>query len=439
MLNKTIRLILFACLSFIMILVSACGNENSAEPPKQSSGNLQTSAQGTPHEPITLTFYSAQGAVLDQFGALDLLKKKFPYITLEVINSGAGQRYPDLIAAGKQPDIIFEANSLTKDTIIQYGFNYDLDELVKKKNFDLNRFEPSILAQAKYSNAEGKLYGIPYSINRYALVYNKDLFDKFGVAYPKDGMTWDEVYKLAQKLNRTEGGIYYQGFAVNTPATYMLNNQLSLDPLDPKENKAAVNNDGFKKLYENLKRFYELPNAKTATPSFLNGEVAMVVMAVSTTQFSQFAKSTNLNWDMASIPVFADKPGVGFKPAGLSLFITQTSKHKDEAFDVVAYMVSDEFQTDLARNGGGTVLVSERVRSQAGKDVPGAQDKNVKALYYYPFAQTSPPRANNLTNVSVNFAASFQKMIETKADVNTTLKQLEEDINKAIAEAKAGK
>jgi multiple sugar transport system substrate-binding protein len=429
MMRKRFRLVMLGLICLFLLLAGACGGKSAEQ--AQSGTGLP------PPVPITLTFYSAQGAVLEQFGALDLLKAKFPHITFEVINSQAGQRYPDLIAAGKTPDIIYEANSLMKDTIIAYGLNYDLDELVKKHKVDLNRFEPNVLSQAKYSNSEGKLYGLPYSVNRYALVYNKDIFDKYGVPYPKDGMTWDEVYGLAQKVNRMEGSELYQGFSMNTPANYMLNNQLSLDPLDPKEDKAAVNTDGFKKLYENLKRFYELPNANVANNSFVGGKLAMMAGAVSTGQLTQFAQATQLNWDMASVPVFADKRDTGFKPAGLSLFISQTSKHKDEAFRVADYLTSEEFQTILARNGGGTTLASDKVRSQAGQDVPVLKGKNAKALYYYPFAPTSPPRANHLTNVSVNFTNSFAKMIESNTDVNTALRMLEEEVNKSIAETKA--
>ncbi|MDF2713463.1 MAG: extracellular solute-binding protein family 1 [Paenibacillus sp.] len=428
--QKKSRLIPIGLISLCLAFASACGSEKKADPVQPEAGST---------EPISLTFYSAQGAVLDQFGALDMLKAKFPHITFSVINSAVGSRYTDLITAGTQLDIVFEANSLMRSTIIEFGLHYDHDDLIKKHKFDLNRIEPNILSQAKFSNTEGKLYGIPYSINRYALVYNKDLFNRFGVPYPKDGMTWDEIYELSKKMNREEGGVFYQGFAINTPGSYMLNNQLSLDPLDPKEDKAAVNNDGFKKLYENLKRFYELPNAKVATPDFTKGQAAMLVTAVSTSQFKLYGETQGLNWDMASLPVFADKRNTGFKPAGLSLFVTQTSKVKDQAFQVVAYMVSDEFQTKLARNGGGTVLVNDVVRSQAGQDVATAKDKNVKALYYYPFAPSSPPRANQLTDVSVNFANSFQKMIETQADVNTTLRSLEEEVNKAIAAAKTAK
>ncbi|MDF2663158.1 MAG: extracellular solute-binding protein family 1 [Paenibacillus sp.] len=417
---------------FSALLLTAAGCGGGEQPAKGSSEHAEPEPA-----PAKLTFYSAQGKVLEQFGALDLLKAKFPHITLEVINNQEGQRYADLIAAGIFPDIIYEANSLMQATIVEYGLQYDMEELINKHKFDLSRFEPNILAQARYSNSDGKLYGLPYSVNRYALVYNKDIFDKFGVPYPKDGMTWDEVYSLAQRVARSDGSVAYEGFAMNTPANYMLNNQLSLHPLDAKEDRANVNTDGWKTLFENIKRFYELPHANLAAPRFVDGKLAMMVGAISTGQFTQFAQNAQLNWDMVSVPVLTGSPNTGFMPAGLSLFISQNSNAKDEAFRLVDYLVSEEYQTILAKNGGGTTLSSEKVRAAAGQNLPSASNKNVKALYYYQHAPTAPPRAKQLTNVSVNFGSAFTRMIENKTDVNTTLRLLEEEINRSIAETKA--
>ncbi|NOU90117.1 extracellular solute-binding protein [Paenibacillus sp. LMG 31460] len=64
------------------------------------------------------------------------------------------------------------------------------------------------------------------------LYYNKDIFDKFGISYPRNGMTWDEVYDLAKKLNRTEDGISYRGFGMAAGAMFTVN-PLSLQPVEP--------------------------------------------------------------------------------------------------------------------------------------------------------------------------------------------------------------
>lgn len=43
----------------------------------------------------------------------------------------------------------------------------------------------------------GKLYGIPYNTNARALIYRKDIFEKFGLSLPK---TWDELIATARTI-----------------------------------------------------------------------------------------------------------------------------------------------------------------------------------------------------------------------------------------------
>ncbi|CAG7648589.1 ABC transporter substrate-binding protein [Paenibacillus allorhizosphaerae] len=432
MVNKYSKAV--ASLLILSLIALGCSNGQEPAPKTEETGNKSK-------EPITLTIFSGQPGALnfDNIGMMDALKKKFPHITFNLIlRDQKNMDYKDLIAAGTLPDIIYESASFTVDRIMQNGFHYDLQELVKKYNFNLQQIEPSVLAQTQNANSEGKLYGLPFTMNRYALFYNKDIFDKFGVPYPKDGMTWDEIYELAKKVTRIEQGTTYMGFTA-TPNNLMLNNQLSLSPLDTKEDKAVVNSDGWKTLFENLKQFYEIPdNALVPSSETAKGNIAMALE--SHPLMIGWARSNpNLNWDIVSLPSLKDKPGIGLKPATLALFIAQTSKYKDEAFEVVSYLVSEEVQTMLSKQGVGTPLVNPAVKKAFGQDVPEMKGKNAGAFYYYKDAPPSPLRGANLTNVNVDFGKTFSDMINNKTDTNTVLRQFEEEINQAIATAKLDK
>jgi multiple sugar transport system substrate-binding protein len=249
-------------------------------------------------------------------------------------------------------------------------------------------------------------------------------------------MTWDDVYDLSKRLTRSDGGEMYQGitFVVNN---MMLNNQLSVGPLHPKEDRANLNTDEWKKLFENFGRFFQIPNASNVpVGDFAKGKVAMIVNAhPSIVGYSK--ESPALNWDVVSVPVLKEKPNTGFKPASLSLFVTQTSKHKDDAFLTVAYLVSEEVQTLIAANGSATPLASKAVQQSTGKNIPEWKGKNVNALYYYQDAPPTPPRDANLTNVGVNYEKWFHEMIQKQIDVNTALRSFEEEVNQAIAAEKA--
>lgn len=49
------------------------------------------------------------------------------------------------------------------------------------------------------------IYGLPYRTSKWALFYNKDLFDKAGVTYPDSTWTWDDYEQAAKKLTSGSG------------------------------------------------------------------------------------------------------------------------------------------------------------------------------------------------------------------------------------------
>lgn len=75
----------------------------------------------------------------------------------------------------------------------------------------MSKFNPEALDSTKPYGAKGEQFLLPFTINFYAFFYNKDVFDKLGVAYPKDSMTWDDVIELARKTTRNQDGVQYRG------------------------------------------------------------------------------------------------------------------------------------------------------------------------------------------------------------------------------------
>src|SRR5690606_17655071 len=95
----------------------------------------------------------------------------------------------------------------------RYDLQYDIEDLIKKHNYDLNRLEPGVVEGMRGLTASGKLYGLPTNDSGSLVVlYNRDLFDRFGQDYPVDMMTWDEIYQVAQRMTRVEDNVIYRGF-----------------------------------------------------------------------------------------------------------------------------------------------------------------------------------------------------------------------------------
>ncbi|MFE5317881.1 ABC transporter substrate-binding protein [Paenibacillus sp. NPDC056579] len=416
----------------LVMLVSGCSGSGQAP----SSAPADTSTPKASNEPVTLIFFTAQNSVYaDESGFENeigqYIKKKFPNVTIQHIHKGKGQDYADLVAAGTIPDIVLESKSNILSRIKEFDLALDLSELIKKHNFDLNRIDDAALAQVRNANPEGQLWGLPFTLSNIVMFYNKDLFDKFGVPYPKDGMTWDEVYDIAKKMSRTVDGVDYKGLSAH-PGVMMGYNQLSLNPLDLKENKAAINTEKWKQLIENFKRFYDIPsNAYTNIDDFPKGQTAIGVH-VAEKVTSWYNANKDLNFDLASPPSFKELPNTGMQPNTYSLFVTKNSKYKDQAFQIVQHLLSEEVQSELSKQGIVTPLKSKPVRDLYGQSLPQLKGKNTGAVYYSKNAQPPAARANGLVDYNVNTAKIFDNIYKSSMDVNSAIRAVEEESNIAI-------
>lgn len=369
------------------------------------------------------------------------INKKFPDIKVKHVHwDNPGRQYKDLIAAGTIPDIIMDDSHLNLNRyIIDNDLQYDMRELIKKNNFDTSKLNPAMMDRMKNMTQEGAIYGLPFQGGGYSLFYNKDIFDKFGVDYPKNGMTYDEAYELAKKLTRVEGEITYKGYSQN-PGHYMNYNQLSLHPLHPTEDRASLTSEGWKKLVDNLRRFYEIPaNQFDTVENFSKGSIAMAVASTGGI-VKYYEENKNLNFDISTVPFFNDLPDTKYQPNVTSLYITKQSTKKDLAFQVIAYLLSEELQIELSKEGIIVPLQTQAIREAFGKNLPQMKGKNIESIFYGKDAPATPARAPGLTYHLVNTQGVFDPLIfkESKDSV-TALRMTEERETKTILSMKAAK
>ncbi|MEF3304764.1 ABC transporter substrate-binding protein [Paenibacillus sp. GYB003] len=432
----------------VLLAATACsggtrdGGKSAAGQPGQSNGqtNGQTEVK---KEPVELVFYS-QVADYDQtfmetFG--NLIQKKFPHITVKHLPAGSN-KVADVVASGQTIDVLFMSIGQA-DTLTTYGYQYDISELIKTRKYDLSKLEPSTVELQK-GFAGGGMYGLPVFTNTLGLFYNKNLFDKFGVEYPKDGLTWDQLKEMAKRLSRSEGGVDYKGLVMSSSANIVLN-QYSVQYLDAATKKSVFTTDTFKKAFELLTSVSQIPgnglNAQTWSLAaqqkmfFQDQSAAMllhfVVLSLSTLR-DQF------NWDIATYPQLADKPGVGPQSYPTYFYVTKTSKHKEDAFDVIAYMTTDEFQSHLAKKGMLPILKDRTAgMAQFGQDVPTLKNKNVKALLpetFAPSALTKVEIVKGQTPGHSAFFEAYQNVVLGTKDTNTALREAGEKLDQKLAE-----
>lgn len=415
--------------------VSACGGTQA------NVGGGETEGE---KEPVELVFYSTSGdfdtdGFMTMFG--NLIKEKYPYVTPKFIPYGKDTSPDKLLAAGETVDIMYLSSGQTR-FLLDYEMQYDISELIKKYKYDLSRMEPTTV-EIQRMIANGGIYGLPVYNNTMTLFYNKDLFDKFGVNYPKDGLTWDELYDLAKMMSRNDGTQQYQGITLSL-AHAMPTNQFSI-PYTDSQNKVNYTSDDFKKLFTAWTRFYQLPgnevNKKTVGyTAQVNGfdkdkKIAMFLglAALGPARFKEV-----LNWDVASFPVFPEKPEIGPQPYPTYFYITKMSKHKDAAFEVISYLTSDEFQRHLARNGLFPALENRSAMEEFGQNIPFLKNKNMNGYMPKKFAPPAKPSVfHSVAHTPLHGA--FDAVLLNEKDINSALREAEEKANKAVEAQLAGK
>jgi multiple sugar transport system substrate-binding protein len=420
-------------------LLAGCSNSGSVAP-KNGSEAAKEAQVST--EPVTLTAFNT-GMAKDAFQSIfvDSIQKKYPYITVKPIHNEKGTTLDDLIAAGTIPDIIF-GNYSDIEYHKQRQLLIDLTPFISKYKYDLDRFDPVIINTAKIYSGEGKLLGIPNDINPGALYYNKDIFYMLGVPYPKDGMTWEETLDIVKQLNKGKGTVPYRAFDFLSN-NYILSNQLSLPLIDTKTDKAAVYNEKWKLWFDTMKAFYEVDGNKVTDSTvgkeyndFMENRNLAMIAHLNLLNRLPAAASKGLNWDMVTLPSFPGAPNTGLQAFPSFVGITPTSKYKDQAFQAITHLESDEMQIGDKKIIRITVLNSETVKKEQFNGPEQLKGKNYIALVKPKIAE--PAMVSKYDSIASRIMnAKFKDVITGKKDVNTALREADEEINKAITVEKS--
>lgn len=419
----------------VMLVATACGGSDK----EAGSGD-----KNVKKEPYTMTLY-ANGVSAEEFDLRfrKTLEEKFSHITFQYKRNEKGATITELVAQGEIPDLIRTDIPTLKTLYMDLELAYDLRDLIKKYNYDLTRFNSVFTQEIVDVVRTGEVYGLP--VPPYfpqVLYYNKGLFDKFGQDYPRDGMNWDEVYDLARTMTRTEGGETYRGFSANIMA-WLRDNQFSHPILDPK--KDGLSDTGvWQIMFTNLKRFYDIPgNAVEKTTGEENNIFGKGKVAMQQNQHNIYLIiPEEVDWDMVATPKLAGAPELMGQRGPAYWSITKQSKHKDEAFEVIMTMLSDEVQMADSRIGIPTVLNNKEIQAQLGKDDPVYSTKNMNAINYYQPIPATPKREPGLADLAGGtqqntMAAAFHKVALGTVDINTALRDLNEEFKRLVEEEKA--
>lgn len=136
---------------------------------------------------------------------IDGFKAKYPNVTINMKDLGSTDYQTALgtqLAGGDSGlDIVCVKDVPGYAAMTNAGQLEDLSSYIKANNIDTSQYG-GLTDQLKVN---GKLYELPFRSDFWIMYYNKDIFDKAGVAYPTNDMTLTQYDALARKVTSGSG------------------------------------------------------------------------------------------------------------------------------------------------------------------------------------------------------------------------------------------
>ena len=223
----------------------------------------------------------------------------------------------------------------------------------------------------KAFQADGQQYGVPNSFSNVVLIYNKDLFDQAGVAYPTDDWTWEDAMAAAQSIRALGSDIfgYYHPISFNEYYKVVRQNGGSLfnDDYTQFTMDTPANVEALQYLVDMQRKTNVMPTAEQMAGMgdwdlFKSGRLGMIVTGI--WAFPDFTRDCAFDWDIAVEPGHTQKASHFFSNGYV---INKDSQVAEEAAKFIAFISSDPQAT--------------QIRLDAGWELPPVTDQSIVDQY----------------------------------------------------------
>ena len=416
-----------ASLAGIMAL-SGCGGSDSAQEEHPDSIKIwyyeeDNGSQGKAWKQAIADFQKKTG-----------IKVNFEKKTFEQIRQNASQ----ILNSDDAPDVMeYNKGNATAGLLSSQGLLSNLNDYVKQYQWN-KKITGSLAVPGRYDEkgvmGSGDWYGITTYGEEVIMYYNKDMFDKYGIAIPK---TMSELEQAMQKFK--DNGVTALSEGV---AEYPLQHlwwQLVLQKADQRLINAYQRYDG-KVDWQGPAMTYATDTikdwvnkgyiskdstglkAEDAGQNFMKGTYPMLFSG--SWWFGRFQSDIpNVNWEVSLFPETKKIPG----GSGNIWVIPERSKKKDAAAKFIDMTLSKENQ-NLMGNSGGLPIAADpaQINDPKSKELIAGFNQVIKddRLGYYPDWPTS--------TFYDELNAGLQELVNGTKDTKAVLTELQGKYDKGV-------
>jgi len=369
--------LIFPLVLVVVLLFSACGpaggkgTNMDVELVSEMEGTVRVALAGWQLENGIDALTGEESIGFNQF-VEDVFSKMYPNIHLVVTqipweNVRAKQQ---AMLLSNDVDVLYTGGAFAYQ-FYQQGLLRDIDDLIEG---DPN-FDPSIYLEGLWNNAysvvspdKAHRYGIPAVLGKRMIVYDKKLFDDWGVEYLSENPTPEEVLEKAKQMTGTNPvtgeqnyGVWFSGNSLNQSTFVALSYAFGAKGgegtlADLGSIKWQLNTPEMAKVFEWLGEA-----ATLAPPAFINGQgaenfglennnIAIAIDSTGGAAFSEYRASGNSELIERFIPVLNLGPNGEGWVATDPIIMAKNVQHVEAAWEVMKFLSGYETQRWLHEN-----------------------------------------------------------------------------------------
>jgi len=350
-----------------------------------------------------------------------------------VINDSYKEKIRVLVSSNDIPDVFCCWSDSFAYNLVKSGRIKPLNELLAKDKAFADSF---IQSQVKSFTFDGKIYGLPHTMDAKVFVYNKELFDKAGIT--KLPASYDELLADLDTLQKKGYAVpVLEGLADPWTISHYLGSMFqlylpeSVTDKDYVEATGVFTDPGYKVVLERFQKIvgYMGPNATSMTHTdtrnyFIAGKLPLIYLE--TGEFKYLADGNpNLKYGYFAFPAFKDGKGTsGFiEGAPEGFMMSSTTKYPEAAERFLKFIYSKQNAQKFMKDIGVPIAVKGALPT--GVSMPWLNN----AIDVMDNAKGMVPWFDNAVNIKI--ADAFMRGCQAIATKDKTIDQVMADVQAA--------